>query len=221
MIGDEPTLAEFCIIFDLDGTLVDSESLSNQAFIDLIPKITESLESLTLRYRGKKLSEIQADIESRHDLKLGEDFVPRYRTRVSELFSEHLQPFPGVVDTIEALDYPFCVASSGPPTKIRQALRLSGLEKHFQNNIYSSYEIGSWKPEPGLFLHAAKMMGFSPECCVVVEDSEVGIAAAKAARMHFLQFCPNERGRSLSQPYKFDAMSELPSLLAELLTSDC
>lgn len=211
---------KLCIIFDLDGTLVDSEGLSNQAFLDLIPEITEPLRALTLRYRGKKLSEIQADIELRYHLKLDEGFVAQYRRRVSELFSKHLRPFPGVVETIDGLAHPFCVASSGPLAKIRQALDLSGLASYFRNNIYSSYEIGSWKPEPGLFLHAAKMMGFPPEQCVVVEDSEVGISAAKTARMRYLQFCPHERVSSQENSYQFDAMSQLPSILSGLFASE-
>jgi beta-phosphoglucomutase-like phosphatase (HAD superfamily) len=46
------------IIFDLDGTLVDSERLCNQAFIDLLPSLNESVDELIFLYRGKKLSEI-------------------------------------------------------------------------------------------------------------------------------------------------------------------
>lgn len=58
-------MTNICVIFDLDGTLVDSEGLCNQAFLDLLPQLNESVESLTLRYRGKKLAPILADLESR------------------------------------------------------------------------------------------------------------------------------------------------------------
>ena len=54
------------------------------------------------------------------------------------------------------------------------------IRDRFKNNIFSSYDIGSWKPEPGIYLHAAKQMGFKVNECVVIEDSEAGIRAAKA-----------------------------------------
>ncbi|MDD2725122.1 MAG: HAD hydrolase-like protein, partial [Methylovulum sp.] len=58
-------MANICIIFDLDGTLVDSEGLCNQAFLDLLPQLNDTVESLIQRYRGKKLASILVDIESR------------------------------------------------------------------------------------------------------------------------------------------------------------
>ena len=73
---------------------------------------------------------------------------------------------------------PFCVASSGPVEKIRLNLSLVNLLDRFENNIFSSYDIDSWKPEPGIFLHAANSMGFTPEECVVIEDSPIGVNAA-------------------------------------------
>lgn len=90
---------------------------------------------------------------------------------------------PGVVAMLESLDQPRCIASSGPPQKIAQALKVSGLAIYFGSNLYSSYVVGSWKPEPGLFLHAARSMGYVPNTCIVVEDSTVGIQAANAAGM--------------------------------------
>ena len=57
-----------CIIFDLDGTLVDSESLGNRALLDLLPAIDESLDSMTERYHGWKLATMLADIERLQDL---------------------------------------------------------------------------------------------------------------------------------------------------------
>lgn len=202
-----------CVIFDLDGTLVDSERLCNQAFLDLLPQLDDTVESLVARNRGRKLALILADIETRLGALLHSDFEQRYRTRVSELFDLQLEPMPGVRAMLGAVSLPFCVASSGPPAKIRQALRVSGLLSFFGDNIFSSYEIGSWKPEPGLFLHAGKIMGFSPARCVVVEDSEVGMQAATAAGMRSLQYTPHT---TESDHATFGDMAVLPRLLDEL-----
>jgi beta-phosphoglucomutase-like phosphatase (HAD superfamily) len=68
-----------CVIFDLDGTLVDSERQSNQAFLDLLPELGEPVDALVRRYRGMRLLPVLADIEARLGRKLAEDFTPRYR----------------------------------------------------------------------------------------------------------------------------------------------
>lgn len=169
------TVLSTCVIFDLDGTLVDSEGLCNQAFLDLLPDVDDGVETLTQRYRGRKLSQIIADLEARLARSLPGDFEKTYRERVAELFATELRPMPGVPDMLDALAHPCCIASSGPLPKIRQALEVSRIQQYFGDNLFSSYEIKSWKPDPGLFLHAASSMGFSPAMCVVVEDSDMGI----------------------------------------------
>ncbi|MDD5125112.1 HAD hydrolase-like protein, partial [Methylovulum sp.] len=77
-------MANICIIFDLDGTLVDSEGLCNQAFLDLLPQLNDTVESLIQRYRGKKLASILVDIESRLCQSLPDTFEQHYRQRVAE-----------------------------------------------------------------------------------------------------------------------------------------
>ncbi|MDR7370154.1 HAD superfamily hydrolase (TIGR01509 family) [Flavobacterium aquidurense] len=83
----------------------------------------------------------------------------------------------GVVAFIEKLKIPYCVASSGPVDKIRLNLETAGLLDKFENKIFSSYQIKSWKPDPGIFLHAAKEMGFNVKNCIVIEDSKAGVMA--------------------------------------------
>lgn len=210
-----------CVIFDLDGTLVDSEGLCNQAFLDLLPQLNDTVESLTQRYRGKKLAPILTDLESRLCQKLPDAFEQHYRQRVAELFSRELKPMPGVLEMLETTNFPKCIASSGPPLKIRQALQVSGLESYFGDSIFSSYEVGSWKPEPGLFQFAAHAMGFMPNQCVVVEDSEVGIEAAIAAGMKAFRYVRNGETSScrIGDEVLFDNMLQLPQLLAQFLVS--
>jgi HAD superfamily hydrolase (TIGR01509 family) len=208
-------MPRICVIFDLDGTLVDSEGLCNQAFLDLLPQLNETVASLTQRYRGKKLAQILADLERRLCRKLPDAFEQQYRQRVAELFSYELKPMPGVFEMLDIMNFPKCIASSGPPLKIRQALQVSGLAPYFGNNLFSSYEVGSWKPEPGLFQYAAKAMGFVPSQCVVIEDSEVGIEAAAAAGMRAFQYVRNGETSSwrAGDAVLFDDMLQLPQLI--------
>jgi len=212
------TMTRFCAIFDLDGTLVDSEGLCNQAFLDLLPELNEPVASLVERYRGRKLSEIIADIELRIRRSLPDEFQSRYRARVAELFDRELQPVAGVEAMLQATSGPRCVASSAPRSKIEKALHLTGLAGYFSNCIFSSYEVGSWKPEPQLFLYAAASMGFKPERCVVIEDSDVGIQAALSAGMRVLMYVP-KCDRAPGPYTTFTRMDELPELLKRLFTT--
>ncbi|MFZ2451529.1 MAG: HAD-IA family hydrolase [Methylovulum miyakonense] len=182
-------MPRICVIFDLDGTLVDSEGLCNQAFLDLLPQLSDTVESLIKRYRGKKLASILADLESRLCQNLPDAFEQDYRQRVTDLFTRELKPMPGVVEMLEATNFRKCIASSGPPLKIRQALHVSGLAPYFGDSIFSSYEVGSWKPEPGLFQYAAHAMGFMPGQCAVVEDSDVGIEGSHSRRNESIPVC--------------------------------
>ena len=97
--------------------------------------------------------------------------------------------------------------------KIKRSLSIAGLLNHFNENIFSSYEIGSWKPDPSIFLHAAKEMGFKPNQCAVVEDSLVGITAAKAAGMLPIFYDPNKIYDTNSSPCTIQHMSELKSAI--------
>lgn len=204
-------MSQLLVIFDLDGTLVDSETLCNQAFLDLLPALNETIEALVDQFRGKKLSEILSDIERKISSPLPDGFEQSYRQRVADLFATQLRPIEGVPEMLEVIEFPFCIASSGPPEKIEQALAVTGLGRHFGERFFSSYIVGSWKPDPGLFLHAAAAMGFGPEHCVVVEDSPVGIEAAASAGMRALQYAPSVKtSRKLNT---FSSMSELSSIL--------
>src|SRR5690606_35836984 len=120
------------------------------------------------------------------------------------------KPVYGVPEMLAAIEHPFCIASSGPPEKIGHALTIAGLASHFGTRYFSSYVVGSWKPDPGLFLHAATAMGFPPGNCVVVEDSPVGLEAAVAAGMQALHYVP---GAQSSGAGRFSSMLELPSIL--------
>ncbi|MDD5577742.1 MAG: HAD-IA family hydrolase [Methylobacter sp.] len=214
-------MTTICVIFDLDGTLVDSEGLCNQAFLELLPQLNDTVESMIQRYRGKKLAPILADLESRLCQNLPDTFEQHYRQRVAELFFHELKPMPGVIEMLEATSFPKCIASSGPLLKIRQALQVSGLAPYFGDSIFSSYEVGSWKPEPAIFQYAAKAMGFMPGQCVVIEDSEVGMEAAAAAGMKAFQYV-REGETSSRRPgdeVLFDDMLQLPKLLAHFVST--
>jgi len=203
-----------CLIFDLDGTLVDSEPLGSQALLDLLPDLDDSVDGLMKRYRGHRMKDVFDDLAVRIGRPLEEDFQVRYHARVISLYDDRLAPMPGAIDMLSALPHPMCVASNGSLAKMRHGLRVTGLIGFFGDNVFSAYDIGRWKPDPGLFLHAAERMGYSPEDCVVLEDSEAGIAAGLAAGMRVVRYAPE--GGAETEARSVTAITHLRDLEALL-----
>lgn len=208
-----------CIIFDCDGTLVDSEYLDNYGLEIMLKDygVYFSAEDMMEKHRGCKLSAILKEIEKEYCIKLKDDFVESYRKSVDLLFSERLQSFDGVAEVLESICLPKCVASNGPLEKINKALSVTGLVKYFDGNVFSSYDVGVWKPAPDIFLHAAKVMGFPPESCAVVEDSLIGISAAKSANMQPVLFDPTGIHSHITDIYKIQSMHQLQNVIFKCL----
>ncbi len=204
-----------CLIFDCDGTLVDSEYLCNLGLVIKLGEyeIQEDAQCLMKRYRGWKLANIIQNLEETHNQKFAEDFVHSYRAVVSTLFKSELRPIAEVKQTLTNITLPKCVASSGPMNKIQEALELTGLSHFFANNLFSSYDVKLWKPDPGLFLHAAKVMGYRPEECAVIEDSSLGIDAALAANMRAIYYSYEGHQHSDSRVESLTKMSQLLNIV--------
>ena len=168
-----------CIIFDCDGVLVDSEAISCGVVTDLANAegANIDLQYAIKHFSGTSLQFVMDHVESLIHKKLPDNFVDEYRRICTIRFETEIQPINGIVNVLEGLNVPFCVASNGPLDKMTLNLQWTGLSKYFDGNLFSAYEINSWKPDPTLFLNAAKTMGFDPKDCAVVEDSISGIKA--------------------------------------------
>ncbi|MEM6964570.1 MAG: HAD-IA family hydrolase [Bacteroidota bacterium] len=187
------------IIFDCDGVLVDTEAISTGVITQLARALgvpisnQEALETFT----GTSLNFVQDFLEKKLGKKLPEDFEPVYRKKTFEEFEKNLQPISGIHAIVENLAIPFCVASNAPIYKVEFNLKLTNLYPFFEGKIFSAYQVEKWKPDPTLFLTAAKTMGFRPEECMVVEDSAAGVLAAKAAKMKVLGYAHGEKAERL------------------------
>lgn len=110
-----------CIIFDCDGVLVDSEAIGNQVLVDLANELGANID-LNYAYqhfKGGSLGGCMKQIETLISSELPNDFEERYRKRSFENFRQYIQPIEGITEVIKNLKIPFCVASSGPISKIR------------------------------------------------------------------------------------------------------
>jgi HAD superfamily hydrolase (TIGR01509 family) len=167
------------IIFDCDGVLVDTEKIGNEILLSMAADhgFEMKIEDAYSNFNGRNLKDCFLHVENSIGKKLPDNFESEYRERSFEAFKTQVKPMEGVVEFINKLKIPYCVASSGPVEKIRLNLEVSGLLDKFEGKIFSSYQIKSWKPEPGIFLYAAQQMGFEVKDSIVVEDSKAGVKA--------------------------------------------
>ncbi|MEZ6055740.1 MAG: HAD-IA family hydrolase [Planctomycetaceae bacterium] len=174
------------IIFDCDGTLVDSETLGSMVMSEYLSELGMPLspEWIHHTYRGSRMADCVADLGHRRGEPLPPEFVEILRQRMAEAIHRQLQPMPGAAELLNSIELPMAVASNGPLGQVRLSLTVTGLIEHFGERVFSAYDVGAWKPDPRLFLTAASAMQCSPDSCIVIEDSDLGVAAARAAGMH-------------------------------------
>lgn len=178
------------VIFDSDGVLVDSEHLALTVMAEHASAAGAEIgvdEAVRL-FRGWKISDCVQEIERRSGQPTSGTFIDDVRHATALAFERDLLAVEGIHAALDAIIAPICVASNGPMSKLTQTLGLTNLLPRFEGRIFSAYEVGSWKPEPGLFLHAARTLGADPGRCVVVEDSAPGVRAALAAGMRVLGY---------------------------------
>jgi HAD superfamily hydrolase (TIGR01509 family) len=208
------------VVFDCDGVLVDSEQLANRVLAELLTELglPTTAEQSIATYMGLSMTTAVERIEASLGRPVPPDFLDRYRAATYDAFDRELTAIDGVLDVIESLRWPSCVATSGDPDRVRRTLTLTGLHHHFDGRIFSAVEVPRGKPFPDLFLHAAAAMGAAPQGCVVVEDSPFGVRAAVAAEMRPLGYAAMTPAARLAEcgATTFSSMAELPALLDDL-----
>ena len=177
------------VIFDCDGVLVDSERLAVSVEARLISELGWALTETEVidRFVGRSDAYMLSAIEAAIGRPLP-DWQARYESALHAAFRAELVPVAGVIDALDALTLPTCVASSGTHDKMGLTLGLTGLAERFDGRIYSVSQVENAKPAPDLFLYAAEQMGVAPNRCIVVEDSPSGVQAARAAGMRCVAY---------------------------------
>lgn len=205
------------VIFDCDGVLVDSEEIANRALAGLLTEagVPTGYDEAVAIFRGRSMDAVLEIATHRLGGPLPFDLSDRYYETIKDVFERELKPVPGVIEALDRIDLPNCVASNGPLHKMEVTLRLTGLWERFEGRIFSADEVAAGKPAPDLFLHAAREMGFEPSTTAVVEDSVLGVEAGRSAGMRVFAFAshttPEELAAAGGQP--FTDMADLSDLL--------
>ncbi|MET9513482.1 HAD family hydrolase [Streptomyces flavidovirens] len=209
------------IIFDNDGVLVDSEPISNTVLAGYLSELgyPTSYEDSLRDYMGGAVHRIHDVVLERTGRRLPDDFDKTLHARIFAAFEQELKPVAGAKELLGKLvadGVSYCLASSGSHERIRVGHLVTGLDEWFEDSwIFSSQDVGRGKPAPDLFLHAAERMGVPADRCVVVEDSQLGVEAARAAGMDVYGFTAmTPADRLAGATGLFSELGELRRLLA-------
>jgi len=177
------------VIFDLDGVLLDSEQVWDEARRQLVSESGG-------RWHGraqKDMMGMSSPEWSRYvNEKLGVDLPPERISddvvrRLTDLYRKRLPLLPGATEAVERLaaHWPLGLASSSNREVINLVLELAGLGSQFEVTV-SSEEVGRGKPAPDVYLETARRLGRAPSRCAAIEDSHNGILSAAAAGMRVI-----------------------------------
>ena len=175
------------VIFDCDGVLVDSERMEVAMVGRALRWFDCDADPAEVHdcHRGGTLRGILDDVCAAAGVEFTEDLVQRYRAEQLTHLRE-VPLVPGAAELVAAAPALRAIASGGPMAKMEVTLEVTGLWDAFAPHIYSCYDLGTHKPEPGVYLHAAARLGVPAAACVALEDSPTGVRAAANAGMQVI-----------------------------------
>jgi HAD superfamily hydrolase (TIGR01509 family) len=213
-------------IFDCDGVLVDSEPLSMKVDVQILAEhgITMSEDEAHRRFVGRTFAAMLDEMTREFGVSFPLDTSNQKDLRLLNLYERELVAVEGVEAALAALEpQHFSVASNSPYERVETALRITKLTPFFGNRITTFEHVARGKPEPDVFIEAARRAGYEPKDCIVVEDSVTGVTAAHRAGCFVLGFTgtnphPEEHAAKLLNAgagVTFRHMRALPEIAAK------
>jgi HAD superfamily hydrolase (TIGR01509 family) len=214
------------VLFDCDGVLVDSESITNGVLRDMLEELGWRLtpaECMRL-FIGKAVKDERELIEARTGKPLTQEWFLRFRDRRNEGLVAGVKPIGGAVEAVAAISSVYqdriACCSGADRFKVELQMRKCGLMPYFEGRIFSGHETPRSKPFPDVYLAAVEVLGVRAERCVVIEDTVTGVQAGVAAGATVFGYSPPEAGhdapaalRAAGAALVFEAMTELPALV--------
>ncbi len=177
------------VLFDMDGLMIDSEPIQSLSFEAILreygvePRLNELGVVQTIGITAvDNWLKLQAEYEFEAPM---DELIARKRLCYRDLLAENITPQPGLQQLLKHLDEmptKKAIASSSSAENIVLVVSTLGINGHF-DSLISGEEVKRGKPEPDIFVEAARRLNVDPVNCIVLEDAESGIEAAAAAGM--------------------------------------
>jgi len=217
------------VLFDCDGVLVDSETITNGVLRDMLEergwKGLSAAECMRT-FIGKTLRDERQLIEARTGQAMTEEWLASFRERRNAQLALNVKPIRGAPEAVarlhEQLAGRIACASGADRIKVELQMGKCGLLPYFRGRVFSGHEMPRSKPAPDVYLAAAAALAVDPRRCVVIEDTVIGVTAGVAAGATVFGYSPPEAGhdapdalRAAGAALIFTDMAHLPHLLAE------
>jgi HAD superfamily hydrolase (TIGR01509 family) len=178
------------ILFDNDGTLVDSEILAVRSMLRVLEAHGLRLEEpdYCRRFPGLLERDIVRLLSEEHAMDFPEDFLEKLRLEHGDVFQRELRAIPGMPALFRGLNVPKSVVSNGSRAHVERSLLRVGLLDDLDGAIFSAEQVGKPKPHPDVYAFALERLDLSPLQALVVEDSGTGVEAAKGAGLRVVGF---------------------------------
>jgi beta-phosphoglucomutase-like phosphatase (HAD superfamily) len=216
------------VLFDCDGVLVDSESITNGVLREMLHELgwAVSQEDCFRLFVGRALSDETAVITAHTGFVVTDEWLLEFRRRRNDALAASLEAIPGAVAAVHEINDlmggMIACASGADLGKVRLQLGKVGLDRVFAGKMFSGMDMPRSKPAPDVYLAAAAFLGVDPVRAAVIEDTVPGVTAGVAAGATVFGFCPP--GSPAHHPpqvlldagatHIFTAMADLPALLA-------
>jgi HAD superfamily hydrolase (TIGR01509 family) len=219
------------VIYDCDGTLIDSERLVARVCMGEIHALGLAhwtMDAYFAAFVGMPGHVGWGAVAAELGRPLPKDFNARVDEAIDRLFETELVAIEGVREAIAAIGGARCVASSTAQPWLSQNIQTAGLADLFEGAVFSASQVKRAKPAPDVFLFAASQMGHDPTDCIVIEDSVPGVTAARRAGMEVVGFTGvahepdvmRERLTGAGASAVASHMRELPAIVAALRRRD-
>jgi beta-phosphoglucomutase len=202
---DQKPEIPLAVIWDMDGVLVDTGNFHFQVWRDVLARYDVPFDEEHFRrtFGMNNYEFLQTMLGERFQPETAAEISGLKETRLRRKIRGNLKPFPGVRTLLEALNsrgIPQALASSAPLANIKAILAELALEKYFQVIVSAEHMPG--KPDPAVFLEAARRINVSPERCVVIEDALTGVQAAHGAGMRCLAVATTNPPEALTNAHQ-------------------
>ena len=206
------------VIFDMDGVLVDSEPYHIESYQHALAKFGINFQGIDYkRFLGKTALQIFAELFQGNGVQENpQEWAERKEAFYRVIIEKQLQPAKELIPLLDELlrfGTKLGVATSAPRKNLEAVLRCTQLKSYFQSTL-GLEDITHPKPHPEIYLKSATRLGMSTSRCAVIEDSVVGLEAARAAGMFAIGITTSSPAELLTPANViFDSFSQICSFL--------